>query len=72
MSGRVTCLKKNLDFVIINVYGPILNGDKRRVWEEIENFTSTLSQVCFLGGDFNTILHQHEKREGLGIMLGLL
>ncbi|XP_059073249.1 uncharacterized protein LOC131874050 [Cryptomeria japonica] len=64
MSGRVTCLKNNLDFVIVNMYGPILNDDKKRVWEEIKNFTSTLSQVCFIGGDFNAILHQHEKQGG--------
>ncbi|GLJ44304.1 hypothetical protein SUGI_0927260 [Cryptomeria japonica] len=51
MSGRVTSLKNNLDFVIINVYGPILNEDKQRVWEEIENFIDSL----------------HEKQGGLGI-----
>lgn len=49
------------------MYGPILNGDKRGVLEEIENFTSTLSQVCFLGEDFNAILNKHEKRGGLGM-----
>ncbi|GLJ43038.1 hypothetical protein SUGI_0893330 [Cryptomeria japonica] len=67
MSERVTSLKNNLDFVIINLYGPILNEDKKRVWEEIENFKNTLNQICILGGDFSVILHRHEKRGGLGI-----
>ncbi|XP_059067480.1 uncharacterized protein LOC131858298 [Cryptomeria japonica] len=66
MSRRVTSLKNDLDFVIINGYGPILNEDKKRVWEEIEHFTGTLNQLCILGGDFNAILHHHEKQGGLG------
>ncbi|GLJ47507.1 hypothetical protein SUGI_1002980 [Cryptomeria japonica] len=66
MSGKVTILKNDLDFVIINVYGPILNEDKKSVWEEIENFTVTLNQLCILGGDFNSILHHHDKRGGSG------
>ncbi|GLJ56609.1 hypothetical protein SUGI_1239030 [Cryptomeria japonica] len=66
MSGRVTILKHYLDLVIINVYGPILNEDKKRVWEETENFSSNLNQLCILGGEFNAILHYHEKQGGLG------
>lgn len=37
------------------------------MWEEIENFTGTHNQLCILGGDFNAILHHHEKPGGLGI-----
>ncbi|GLJ06045.1 hypothetical protein SUGI_0030800 [Cryptomeria japonica] len=41
ISGRVTSFKHKLDFLVINVYGPTLNEDKRRVWKEIEEFRSS-------------------------------
>ncbi|XP_057838177.2 uncharacterized protein LOC131048296 [Cryptomeria japonica] len=67
LSGRVTNFKHKLALLIINVYGPTQNENKRRVWKEIEEFIRrTQEQTCIIGGDFNSITNQSEKRGGKG------
>lgn len=66
ISGKVQSLKSNLNFIIINVYGPVSNTDKKLVWEEIGQFLNSQNNEFFLlGGDFNTILDLNEKVGGI-------
>lgn len=65
MCGKVISIKSNLNFIIINVYGPIQTQAKKHVWNEIENFLlSNIEQTCLIGGDFNEILDPMEKWGG--------
>lgn len=69
MSGWVKGIKNNLYFLLINVYDPIQNRDKRRIWNEIYSYLRTTpNQICIIGGDFNAILDQNEKRGGRRII----
>lgn len=50
---------------MINVYGPIQNRDKARVWVELESFLRSFpNDVCIIGGDFNAITKIADKRGG--------
>lgn len=65
MTVDVNSLKSNLKFMLTNIYGPISNEEKRKVWQEVQ--TSLLSNniaTHILGGDFNTILDTKEKYGG--------
>ncbi|GLJ49857.1 hypothetical protein SUGI_1059430 [Cryptomeria japonica] len=65
MCGRVVSIKSNLNFTLINVYGPTQTHAKKQVWEEIENFLpNEIEQTCLIGGDFNAILDPKEKWGG--------
>ena len=65
VSCKCHSLKSNLSFIIINVYGPCINLEKRRVWNEISNFLFfNQNEMIIIGGDFNTILDPKEKIGG--------
>ena len=65
INSKIKSIKTNLQFVLINIYGPIHNLDKKVIWEQISLFTNEYSnQIILLGGDFNTILNLEEKFRG--------
>ena len=52
-------------FILINVYGPTGNLEKKIVWDEIIQFMHEYQDcLIFLGGDFNTILNMNAKIGG--------
>ena len=62
ISASIKSLKSDLQFILINVYGPISYGEKKQVWNEISRFILNFKDNAFLiGGDFNTILDLTEK-----------
>ncbi|GLJ26058.1 hypothetical protein SUGI_0499910 [Cryptomeria japonica] len=64
--GRVNNIKSNLKFLLFNIYGPIQSKDKKKTWEEIDQFlTSIPDQICIIGGDFNAIEDSSEKWGGI-------
>lgn len=66
MSISFRIIRRNLQFILINVYGPIQNIDKNVVWEEIEQYLGIVSnQICVIGGDFNAILDLKVKWGGI-------
>ncbi|GLJ46152.1 hypothetical protein SUGI_0972290 [Cryptomeria japonica] len=66
MVGKVRALSLNLEFIIINVYGPIPTDKKRLVWQEIEYFLNNQDEKhIIIGGDFNTILYSTDKSSGV-------
>ncbi|XP_059064902.1 uncharacterized protein LOC131856952 [Cryptomeria japonica] len=66
MAGKVRALSLNLEFIIINVYGPIPTDKKRLVWQEIEHFLNNQDEKhIIIGGDFNTILYSTDKSGGI-------
>ena len=69
ISGKAHSLKSDLNFTIINVYGPIKNTDKLTIWNEIGHFLEEIeNDLCILGGDFNTILDNNEKIGGSDVL----
>lgn len=65
LCGRINNTKCNLNFVLFNIYGPIQNKDKKKIWDEIEQFlTSIPDRLCIIGGEFNAILDPSEKWGG--------
>ncbi|XP_057871955.1 uncharacterized protein LOC131078305 [Cryptomeria japonica] len=66
MAGKVRALSLNIEFFIINVYGPIPTDKKRLVWQEIECFLNNQDEKhIIIGGDFNTILYSTDKSGGI-------
>ncbi|XP_059064717.1 uncharacterized protein LOC131856805 [Cryptomeria japonica] len=66
MSDWVKGIKKNLCFLLVNVYGPTQNKDKRKIWSELKLFLKAIpNQICIIGGDFNAILNPKEKWGGI-------
>ena len=62
MSYKVTSLKSNVKFLLINIYGPIPSADKISVWREISTFLFNHPEMSvFIGGDFNAIMEKEEK-----------
>lgn len=62
MADRVRTLRFNLEFIIINVYGPIPTEKKKSMWQEIEQFLRMQEEShIIIGGDFNTILYALDK-----------
>ena len=44
INGLVKSVKSNLKFILINIYGPVSNIQKKLVWEEIYQFMKNLSE----------------------------
>ena len=66
ISGKVHSLKSDLNFTIINVYGPISHTEKLSTWNEIGLILKDKeNETCILGGDFNTILESNDKTGGI-------
>lgn len=69
MVGKIKALDRDTEFIIINIYGPITTENKKSVWLEIDQFlTNQTAPHYIIGGDFNTILDQSEKRGGSKII----
>ena len=52
----------NLQFLLINVCGPIQNLDEKSIWAELSNFINNYNnEIIIIGGDFNTIISLEEK-----------
>ncbi|GLJ40989.1 hypothetical protein SUGI_0848590 [Cryptomeria japonica] len=65
IGGTVGSYNNKLRFNLINVYSPIQNRDKARVWLELEAFLDNHpNKVCIIGGDFNVITKVEDKRGG--------
>lgn len=65
IGGDVVSYKNNLRFKLINVYGPIQNKDKVKVWKELESFLRSFpNDLSIIGGDFNAITKVSKKRGG--------
>lgn len=65
ISSRVISLKNNLEFLLINIYGPTPTLEKIKVWQEISDFLSNHSDITVvIGGDFNAIMSMEEKYGG--------
>lgn len=64
--GKVISKLSKLSFTLINIYGPIPDAGKHKVWSEI-SFMMGLdpSSPVILGGDFNAILNLSEKKGGI-------
>ncbi|GLJ40786.1 hypothetical protein SUGI_0843510 [Cryptomeria japonica] len=59
-------LKENLEFPLINIYGPTKILDKSHVWYVLSNKISDLrSDRIVVVGDFNALLDLDEKKGGL-------
>ncbi|XP_057851263.1 uncharacterized protein LOC131061548 [Cryptomeria japonica] len=66
LPSKVRSLSLNLEFIILDVYGPIPIDKKRVVWQEIEHFLRNQdAKNIIIGGDFNTILHTTDKSGGI-------
>lgn len=65
MSSRIKSLKSNLQLILINIYGPTHNIDKKQLWEGISLFIiNHNNELILIGGYFNTITSIDEKFEG--------
>ena len=52
-----------ISFLIINVYGPNSTQDKLKLWDALtQKIQSQQTQLIILGGDFNAVLSQNEKK----------
>ena len=59
-------IKTNLNFILVNIYGPTNNYAKKYLWDEISVFINNHSnELILLGDDFNTILNLDEKYGGI-------
>lgn len=47
ISGSVQSMKSDLKFILINVYGPISNLEKKEVWEDINIFMNNFKDSLF-------------------------
>ncbi|XP_057873762.2 uncharacterized protein LOC131079747 [Cryptomeria japonica] len=66
MHYKVRILQEDLEFSLINVYGPAKTEEKKRFWKEItDQIKMVESQKAIMVGDFNTILKNDEKFGGL-------
>lgn len=65
LSSRVKSIKTNLQFILVNIYGPTYNTDKKLLWDEITLFINNHNKDLILLGDFNTILNIDEKYGGI-------
>lgn len=64
---QVRSLISNLQKKIINVYGPTPSLLKRQVWLELDGILNRLSSdFWILGGDFNVLLRDFDKKGGSG------
>ncbi|GLJ06164.1 hypothetical protein SUGI_0032670 [Cryptomeria japonica] len=69
MASKVRALSLKLQFIIVNVYGPIPTDKKRLIWQEIEHFLNNQDEKhIIIGGDFNTILYSIDKSGGVKTM----
>ena len=69
MGSVVSSNKHNLQFILINVYGPIQTSNKQKVWDDISAFMELYPETnIIIGGDFNTILDLKEKYGGSHIL----
>ena len=48
MSSRIKSIKTNLQLILINIYGPTHNIDKKNLWEEIILFIKNIIMNVFL------------------------
>jgi hypothetical protein len=65
ISSFIKGINSNLQFLLINVYGPTQNTDKKTLWMDISSFIKDYSnEFLIIGGDFNTILNLDEKYGG--------
>ena len=65
MGVREVSIKKSLQVILINVYGPTQTTEKLEVWNEISTFINSMPQETFiLGGEFNVVLRKEEKCGG--------
>ena len=56
--GYNQIINSNLNFTLINVYGPIKNDQKKALWTDLNNhLNSNQEENHFLGGNFNEILN---------------
>jgi exonuclease III len=65
ISSYIKGITSNFQFILINVYGPTPNMDKKALWIEISSFMKDYNkELLIIGGDFNTILNLDEKSGG--------
>ena len=58
MSNIIKNIKTNLQVILINIYGPTHNIDKKLLSEEISLFIKNHSnEHILIGGDFNNIMN---------------
>lgn len=68
MCTRIKSTRCNLNFLLINIYGPNSIQDKRKVWIEISSLMDDFkNQNIIIGGDFNAVLRVNEKWGGITI-----
>ncbi|XP_059071065.1 uncharacterized protein LOC131862713 [Cryptomeria japonica] len=66
MHCKARTLQEDLEFSLINVYGPTKTEEKKRVWKEITDQIRMFdSEKTIVAGDFNAILNNDEKCGGL-------
>ncbi|GLJ11002.1 hypothetical protein SUGI_0140100 [Cryptomeria japonica] len=66
MHCKVRILQEDLEFSLLNVYGPAKTEEKKRVWKEIiDQIKMVESEKAIVAGDFNAILNNDEKFGGL-------
>jgi len=66
----ITCLFQmmggDFEWAFMGVYGPQSRFDKLRMWEELQSTRDGWSGPWCVAGDFNEILHGHERSTGVG------
>ncbi|XP_059068246.1 uncharacterized protein LOC131858814 [Cryptomeria japonica] len=66
MICNVYSIRENLEFPLINVYGPSKTADKTKVWNILTNkIKDLISDRVVVAGDFNALLDLDEKKGGL-------
>ncbi|XP_071713782.1 uncharacterized protein [Rutidosis leptorrhynchoides] len=51
--------------VVVNVYGPHKEGDKKQMWEILEKLINSSNVEWVLGGDFNEVRSEEERQNCL-------
>ncbi|XP_071687231.1 uncharacterized protein [Rutidosis leptorrhynchoides] len=60
IKGRWQCKQK--DTIVINVYGPHKDNDKKRFWKILESVTDLPDVEWVIDGDFNEVCFQQERQ----------
>lgn len=65
INSYIKGINSNFQFMLINIYGPTQNVDKKNLWLDISSFIKEHNNYfLIIGGDFNTILSLDEKYGG--------
>ncbi|CAM8932748.1 unnamed protein product [Rhodiola kirilowii] len=62
VKGKVISESKVVEINYLNVYAPVAEKDKLLLWEELTEVRNASEGGWIIGGDFNAVLYEEERR----------